>query len=52
MADDLGIDLSRIRGSERGGRIVLSDVRAYIQKIVRASTQPRAASSAPEKSTT
>lgn len=49
MADELGIDLSRVRGSERGGRIVLSDVRAYIQKLVRAAGQPRAASSAPEK---
>ena len=49
MADELGIDLSRIRGSERGGRIVLSDVHAYIQKLIRAAAQPRAASSAPEK---
>jgi len=49
MADELGIDLSRIRGSERGGRIVLSDVRAYIQKLIRTTAQPKAASSAPEK---
>src|SRR6266702_1129118 len=33
LAQDLGIDLKRVRGSERGGRIVLADVRAYIQKL-------------------
>jgi pyruvate dehydrogenase E2 component (dihydrolipoamide acetyltransferase) len=48
MARDLGIDLSRVRGSERGGRIVLEDVRAYIQKLQRiafrggGNTQPEA----------
>ncbi|MDB6066128.1 MAG: Dihydrolipoamide acetyltransferase component of pyruvate dehydrogenase complex, partial [Pedosphaera sp.] len=43
MANDLGIDLLKIRGSERGGRIVLSDVRAYIQKLIRTARQPKAA---------
>ncbi|MDB6020427.1 MAG: Dihydrolipoyllysine-residue acetyltransferase [Pedosphaera sp.] len=43
MANELGIDLSRIRGSERGGRIVISDVRAYIQKLMRAAQAPKAA---------
>src|SRR6266404_643125 len=33
LALDLGIDLSRVRGSERGGRIVLADLRAYIQRL-------------------
>jgi pyruvate dehydrogenase E2 component (dihydrolipoamide acetyltransferase) len=33
LARDLGIDLSRVRGSERGGRIVLKDIRAYIQRL-------------------
>jgi pyruvate dehydrogenase E2 component (dihydrolipoamide acetyltransferase) len=33
MARDLGIDLTRIRGSERGGRIVLEDLRNYIQRL-------------------
>ncbi len=42
LARDLGIDLSRVRGSERGGRIVLADVRAYIQKLQQAAAQPRA----------
>lgn len=47
MADELGIDLGRIRGSERGGRIVLADVRAYIQKLIRAAQQPKAGAAAP-----
>lgn len=33
LARELGIDLARVRGSERGGRIVLADVRAYIQRL-------------------
>ena len=33
MAADLGIDLTRVKGSESGGRIVLADVRAYIQRL-------------------
>ncbi|MDB6125968.1 MAG: branched-chain alpha-keto acid dehydrogenase subunit [Pedosphaera sp.] len=43
MANDLGIDLTRIRGSERGGRIVIADVRAYIQRLIRTAAQPKAA---------
>ncbi|HWD19537.1 MAG TPA: 2-oxo acid dehydrogenase subunit E2 [Verrucomicrobiae bacterium] len=33
MARELGIDLRKIRGSEAGGRIVMADVRAYIQRL-------------------
>jgi pyruvate dehydrogenase E2 component (dihydrolipoamide acetyltransferase) len=33
MARELGIDLTRIQGSERGGRIVLADVRRYLQSL-------------------
>ena len=33
IASDLGIDLTRVKGSEAGGRIVLADVRAYIQRL-------------------
>jgi pyruvate dehydrogenase E2 component (dihydrolipoamide acetyltransferase) len=47
LARDLGIDLSRVRGSERGGRIVLDDVREYIQRL-----QSRAATSAQGKAGT
>jgi pyruvate dehydrogenase E2 component (dihydrolipoamide acetyltransferase) len=41
LARDLAIDLTRIRGSARGGRIVLEDVRAYIQRLQRLAAQPR-----------
>ncbi len=33
IAAELGIDLTRIKGSETGGRIVLADLRAYIQRL-------------------
>jgi pyruvate dehydrogenase E2 component (dihydrolipoamide acetyltransferase) len=33
LAKELGIDLRRIRGSERGGRVVMADVRAYIKRL-------------------
>ena len=33
MAAQLGIDLTRVRGSEHGGRITLYDVRGYIQQL-------------------
>ena len=33
LARDLDIDLTRVRGSEAGGRIVLADLRAYIQRL-------------------
>ncbi len=40
LARDLGIDLTRIRGSARGGRIVLEDVRAYIHRLQRLAAAP------------
>ncbi|MCX6922105.1 MAG: 2-oxo acid dehydrogenase subunit E2 [Verrucomicrobia bacterium] len=43
LARDLGIDLTRVRGSARGGRILMEDVRAYIQKLQRLAASPRAA---------
>jgi pyruvate dehydrogenase E2 component (dihydrolipoamide acetyltransferase) len=42
LARELGIDLRRIHGSEDGGRIVMDDVRAYIQRLQRLASQPRA----------
>ncbi len=33
IARELGIDLTRIRGSERGGRIVMADLRNYIARL-------------------
>lgn len=41
MARELGIDLRRVRGSERGGRIVLADVRRYIERLQQAALAPR-----------
>jgi pyruvate dehydrogenase E2 component (dihydrolipoamide acetyltransferase) len=43
MARELGIDLYRVPGSERGGRIVMADLRAYVQKVQKAAQAPRAA---------
>jgi pyruvate dehydrogenase E2 component (dihydrolipoamide acetyltransferase) len=43
LARELGIDLSRVRGSERGGRIVLEDIRAYIQRLQKLATRPQPA---------
>jgi pyruvate dehydrogenase E2 component (dihydrolipoamide acetyltransferase) len=39
LAKDLGIDLARVRGSERGGRIVMADLRQYIQRLQRRAAQ-------------
>ena len=33
IARELGIDLNRVRGSERGGRIVMEDLRAYVHEL-------------------
>jgi pyruvate dehydrogenase E2 component (dihydrolipoamide acetyltransferase) len=39
MARELGIDLGKIRGSESGGRIVVGDLRNYIQRLIAASVK-------------
>src|SRR5487761_1966582 len=51
LARELGIDLSKVRGSESGGRIVLADVRAYIQRLMKAAAKPApaAVAAAPAK---
>ena len=41
IARDLGIDLTKVRGSARGGRIVMEDVRAYVQRIQRLAFTPK-----------
>src|SRR5713101_4414722 len=41
LARDLGMDLTRVQGSERGGRIVLEDLRAYIQSLQRLAVKAR-----------
>ena len=47
LARDLGIDLRRVRGSERGGRIVMADVKAYIERLQRLASAPKSAAPAP-----
>jgi pyruvate dehydrogenase E2 component (dihydrolipoamide acetyltransferase) len=46
MARELGIDLRKIRGSEAGGRIVLADVRNYIQRLIAAAAKGKPAAGA------
>ncbi len=43
-ARELGIDLARVRGSEPGGRIVMADLRAHIQRREKLAAAPQAAS--------
>jgi len=43
MARELGLDLSKVRGSQAGGRIILSDVRAYLARLQRPVVPPQAA---------
>ncbi|HYV27838.1 MAG TPA: 2-oxo acid dehydrogenase subunit E2 [Candidatus Eisenbacteria bacterium] len=40
IARELGIDLAKIHGTERGGRIVLADLRAYLQRLQKLAAQP------------
>lgn len=42
IARDLGIDLTRVKGSEAGGRIVLDDLRAYIDRLQRLAFEAKA----------
>lgn len=48
IARELGIDLTRVRGSQRGGRIVMADVRAYIQGLQEMALKPAPPAAAPE----
>lgn len=43
IAREIGLDLSRIHGSGNGGRILTSDVRAYIQRLQSIEAAPRTA---------
>ena len=36
VARDLGIDLTRVKGSEDGGRVTLADLRTYVEQLQRA----------------
>jgi len=46
VARELGINLAKIRGSESGGRIVMGDVKAYIQRLIVKAATPKAAPAA------
>jgi pyruvate dehydrogenase E2 component (dihydrolipoamide acetyltransferase) len=41
LAREVGIDLGRVRGSEPGGRIVIGDIRAYIQRLQKQTEKPK-----------
>jgi pyruvate dehydrogenase E2 component (dihydrolipoamide acetyltransferase) len=43
IARELGLDLRRVRGSESGGRVVMSDLRGYIARLQSLAAQPKAA---------
>ena len=43
VARELGLDLTRVRGSEPGGRIVMGDLRAYVQRLLALAAQPKPA---------
>ncbi|PIQ85619.1 MAG: branched-chain alpha-keto acid dehydrogenase subunit E2 [Candidatus Omnitrophica bacterium CG11_big_fil_rev_8_21_14_0_20_45_26] len=47
LARELGIDLTRVRGSEHGGRIVVEDLRNYIQQLQAVALNQAGTSSAP-----
>ena len=49
IAQDLAIDLTRVKGSERGGRITLEDLKAYIQHLQQLAYTPKAAAEKAEK---
>ena len=42
VAQELGIDLSRVHGSENGGRIIMDDLRAYIAELQAGTASPAA----------
>ena len=47
LAQDLGINLRKVRGSEGGGRIVLADLKNYVQNLQHAAKQPKTVSPVP-----
>ena len=49
LARELGIDLTRVRGTARGGRITTENVRAYLQRLQKLAAPPKAAVAAPSK---
>jgi pyruvate dehydrogenase E2 component (dihydrolipoamide acetyltransferase) len=46
IARELGIDLRRVRGNQSGGRVVIEDLRAYVQRLQQLAAAPRSAPAA------
>lgn len=46
LARELGIDLSRVHGTEPGGRVAMSDIRNYLDRLQKLALKPKAAPSA------
>jgi pyruvate dehydrogenase E2 component (dihydrolipoamide acetyltransferase) len=51
IARELDIDLSRVRGSEAGGRITFADLRAYVQRLQQLAFQAGGASASTQPQT-
>jgi pyruvate dehydrogenase E2 component (dihydrolipoamide acetyltransferase) len=49
MARELGLNLRKIHGSETGGRIVMGDVRAYVQRLIKLAAKPAKTAAAEAK---
>lgn len=47
LARDLGIDLTRVRGTSPGGRIAVEDLRAYVQRLQRMAFAPKSGTEGP-----
>jgi len=47
IARELGVDLTRIKGTEAGGRIVMEDLRAYIARLQQMAFQENAPAASP-----
>jgi pyruvate dehydrogenase E2 component (dihydrolipoamide acetyltransferase) len=41
IARELGIDLTKVRGTERGGRVVMADLRTYVQRLQKLAFAPK-----------
>ncbi|MCX6902037.1 MAG: dihydrolipoamide acetyltransferase family protein [Verrucomicrobia bacterium] len=46
LARELGLDLRHIRGSEPGGRIVMADLKSYLQRLERLAARARTTTAA------
>jgi pyruvate dehydrogenase E2 component (dihydrolipoamide acetyltransferase) len=43
LARELGIDLSRVHGTEPGGRVAMSDIRNYLERLQKLALKPKSA---------